>query len=124
MEFGRLEQTGVWREVWNESEMALLGLNLGQRTVVLTVFVVFGALSLFLIIFHVEAEAQFDSLKIGGAPYPGTFIIVDFYSKYWVLKELWRHIDSCKYFYTGASRSPFRGSLVFIERWKANPMII
>lgn len=51
--------------------MALLGLNLGQRTVVLTVFVVFGALSLFLIIFLVEAEAQFDQLKIGGAPFPG-----------------------------------------------------
>ena len=53
--------------------MALLGLNLGQRCVVLTVFLVFGALSLFLIIFHVEAEAQFDQLKIGGAPFPGTF---------------------------------------------------
>ena len=53
--------------------MALLGLNLGQRCVVLTVFLVFGALSLFLIIFHVGAEAQFDQLKIGGAPFPGTF---------------------------------------------------
>jgi len=51
--------------------MALLGLNLGQRCVVLTVFLVFGALSLFLIIFHVGAEAQFDQLKIGGAPFPG-----------------------------------------------------
>ena len=60
--------------------MALLGLNLGQRTVVLTVFVVFGALSLFLIIFHVEAEAQFDKLKIGGAPYPGTFTIGHFFT--------------------------------------------
>jgi len=51
--------------------MALLGLNLGQRTVVLTVFVAFGALSLLLIIFHVEAEAKFDKIKVGGDPYPG-----------------------------------------------------
>ena len=68
------------QQVWNEFEMALLGLNLGQRTVVLTVFVVFGALSLFLIVFHVEAEAQFDELKIGGAPYPGTFTIAQFFN--------------------------------------------
>ena len=56
--------------------MALLGLNLGQRCVVLTVFLVFGALSLLLIIFHVGAEARFDNLKVGGAPFPGTFTII------------------------------------------------
>ena len=130
MEFGRLEKTGVWREVWNESEMALLGLNLGQRTVVLTVFVVFGALSLFLIIFHVEAEAQFDSLKIGGAPYPGTFAIVDFYSNTrsrwnygvtWLLQIfLYGDLDGLVYPSVVICCEYYRD----FERWKANPMII
>ena len=84
--------------------MALLGLNLGQRCVVLTVFLVFGALSLLLIIFHVGAEARFDNLKVGGAPFPGTFTIIP----------------------TRDPRTvcPVHRLMVNVERSKANPMII